>query len=196
MQVVDHKDSDYGKKVWLSRDEVSTLLNDAKDSERRIGYGLAALSGLRTQEVLSVSPDDVVDTQSGLMVRVTDGKGDKYRETPIPETLATTIRTVDDYRDDGPGTPIVSVSTTRGLRKWLERRREKLAEREDEPRWEHVSWHDLRRTWASSLSDCEVSDRLVMQWGGWDDLETFLDHYEGKYSPAAQKREREKVNWL
>jgi hypothetical protein len=42
----------------------------------------------------------------------------------------------------------------------------------------------------------DVDALLVCDWGGWDNLETFLEHYRGIYSPDVQKRERGKVGWL
>lgn len=75
------------------------------------------------------------------MLRVVVGKGDKPCETPIPPTLAESIRTVGDVRDAG------------------------------------------------------VDEQVALLWGGWADLETFLDHYRGEASPKAQRREREKVGW-
>jgi hypothetical protein len=36
----------------------------------------------------------------------------------------------------------------------------------------------------------------VCEWGGWNDLETFLEHYKGVMTPEGQLREREKVDWL
>lgn len=195
MNIHDHNSEEYGKKVWLSRSDVKLLLESAKNSERRIAYSLGVLCGLRTKEILQVAPSDIVNTSAGKMLVIREGKGDKYREVPIPPTLSTTINTVDDYRDGASTDPIVSVNSTRALRKWIERRRTALASEYDN-RWGYVSFHDLRRTWASALSDSGVKDRLVMSWGGWEDLETFLEHYEGKYSPEAQTREREKVEWL
>jgi integrase len=56
--------------------------------------------------------------------------------------------------------------------------------------------HDLRRTWATALASEDVDPLLVCDWGGWEDLETFLDHYRGTFSPEAQLRERQKVEWL
>jgi integrase len=56
--------------------------------------------------------------------------------------------------------------------------------------------HDLRRTWATRLNSAEVEATLVMDWGGWEDIETFLEHYRGTHAPEAQRREREKVDWL
>ena len=63
-------------------------------------------------------------------------------------------------------------------------------------RWNFVSMHDLRRTWATSLDNKSVDAMVVCDWGGWNDLETFLDHYRGTNSPEAQRRERDKVDWL
>jgi len=130
------------------------------------------------------------------MVRVWDGKGSKYRETPAPANLATTIETIDDFRDDPSDEPVLSVDSTRSLRRWVQGSREELAEETGDEGWHYLSTHDLRRTWATALANDEVDPLLVLDWGGWDDLETFLDHYKGMYSPAAQRRAREKVKWL
>jgi hypothetical protein len=35
-----------------------------------------------------------------------------------------------------------------------------------------------------------------MDFGGWEDIETFLEHYRGSYTPAVQRRELLKVDWL
>jgi hypothetical protein len=35
-----------------------------------------------------------------------------------------------------------------------------------------------------------------MEWGGWEDWETFRDHYLAEFSPEALRRERGKVSWL
>lgn len=51
-------------------------------------------------------------------------------------------------------------------------------------------------TFADGDHDHEVDPLIALEWGGWEDLETFLDHYKGAYSPAAQRRAREKVDWL
>jgi integrase len=130
------------------------------------------------------------------MLRVWDEKGDKFRETPIPENLATQIRTVADVRDDGPDEPVLSVSSTRALRRWLNGVTEEIADETGDPGWLEVTTHDLRRTWATSLADSGVDPLLALDWGRWEDLETFLDHYKGAYSPAAKRRAREKVEWL
>jgi integrase len=184
-------------KVWLSAGEADRLMAAADDTEERIAFGLGVRCGLRSVEWLNVVPRDVVDTDAGTMLRVWSGaKGDKFRETPIPSNLATTIRTVADVRDAGPDEPVLSVESTRTLRRWLASTAEELAEETDDSGWRHLSTHDLRRTWATALADAEVDPLLALEWGGWEDLETFLEHYKGAYSPAAKRRAREKVDWL
>jgi integrase len=77
----------------LSQDEVTALLDAADGTQQRIALALGARCGLRSHEVLDVAPDHVVDTDAGTMLRVHHGKGDEYRETPVPRDLVTTIRT-------------------------------------------------------------------------------------------------------
>ena len=129
------------------------------------------------------------------MLRVRDGKGGKYRETPIPTELATTISTVADVREASTSAPLLDV-TTRTLRRWVKKCALELVETTDDEGWRYLSFHDLRRTWATSLASSDVDPLVVLEWGGWADLETFLDHYQGAYSPEAQRRERGKVDWL
>jgi len=196
MNVQDHDSEDYGKKVWLSNGDVEQLMDAAEDTEQRIAFGLGAYCGLRSAEWLDVEPRHVVDSDAGKMLMVPDGKGGQYRETPIPETLASTIRAVGDM---GPGddVPVIqSASSTRVLRKWCSRARERLEDETDEPRWQYLSPHDLRRTWATNLRAAGADPLVVLAWGGWNDLETFLDHYQGTHSPEMQREERSKVDWL
>lgn len=195
MNLREHDNRD-DMKVWLSEGDVRQLVEAATSTEREIALSLGAKCGLRSHEVLSVSPDDVVDTDAGTMLTVQEGKGGKYRETPIPDNLATRIRTVGDVRDAGDSEPLLSVTTTQTLRNWIKSAREAVAAETGDDRWHHVSFHDLRRTWATSLASKDVDTLIVCDWGGWNDLETFLEHYRGSYSPEAQRREREKVDWL
>jgi integrase len=189
-------DDQDGRRVWLSDQEVNRLLEHFVDRQRRIAVALGARCGLRSHEVLDVGPAHVVDDDEvGTMLRVVAGKGDKPRETPIPPTLAESIRTVGDVRDAGVDEPIVDRST-RTLRRWVTNAGDELSEETGDDRWEFLSFHDLRRTWAGSLANSDVDEQVALLWGGWADLETFLDHYRGEASPAAQRRERGKVSWL
>lgn len=194
MNVIDHDDR--GKKVWLSIEETDQLLDEPDEIEQTIAFELGVRCGLRSREILNVVPDDVIDTDAGEMLKVPDGKGNKYRETPLPSTLKRQIQTVAEMRDEDRSEPIVSVTTTQSLRYWIQDSRETLSEATGDERWQYVSMHDLRRTWATQIAENDVDPLIVCQWGGWSDLETFLDHYRGSYSPEAQLRERDKVGWL
>jgi integrase len=189
------------KMVWLSSAEVDQLLDAADGPNQRLAYQLGVRCGLRSEEVTDVTPQDIQRQDGGPILLVREGKGDKYRETPIPPSVANTIETAAEYRDEPDDYPIVtSQSSTKGastrtLRRWIESTREGLADTED-PRWDNLTFHDLRRTWATQLKGEDVDALLVCDWGGWDDLETFLEHYRGTYAPDVQKRERRKVDWL
>jgi len=190
-----------GFKVWLSSDEIDQLIDAAPFAEAAIAFALAGRCGLRSAEVRDVCPSDINQTDAGPILRVV-GKGDKYREAWIPDELVTRIETAADFRDMPDHLPIVQSSgestkvSTRTLRRWIADAAADLVEETDDDGWSQVSFHDLRRSWATNLASAGVDPILVLDVGGWNDLETFLDHYRGSYSPEAHRREREKVEWL
>jgi integrase len=194
MLTEEHEDGD-GRRVWLDESEVGELLSNATEQKHRIAMALGARGGLRSHEIVQVAPDHVVTTDAGVMLTVPEGKGEKYRETPIPETLASSIRTIGEYRDEPIGEPVVP-NPTRTLRYWMQNYRETMAEGTGDDRWHFLTSHDLRRTWAGQLANADVDETVALRWGGWNDLETFLDHYRGEATAAAQRRERKKVDWL
>jgi len=185
----------------LSAAEVDQLLALVDgESNKRFAFALAARCGLRSEEVTAVTPEDVRDTDAGPMVIVRDGKGGKYRETPIPADLKREIDAAAEFRPHPDDWPVVTSQSdergvsTRTLRRWMQDARETLAQEDD--RWLHLTMHDLRRTWATHLKSEDVDAMLVCDWGGWEDLETFLEAYRGDFTPEAQRRERGKVGWL
>ena len=183
-------------KVWLSIDELDELIETTPDTEHRLMFELGGRCGLRSHEILDVSPSDVVNTDAGWMLRVWHGKGDKFRETPMPPELAIRIQSIDDVREAKSSAPIISTNSTRTLRRWTARGAQRMRERTGDEGWSHLSTHDLRRTWAGQLRAADVDALVVLPWGGWNDLETFLDHYKGEDTPETKRREREKVDWL
>ena len=200
MNLQEHEQKD-GFKIWLSEQEVNSLLDQAIHPRASIAFALGAKCGLRSHEIVELHPEDIVETDIGPMLRVEHGKGDKFRETPIPPELKTTIETAVEFREEGLNEPVIlntkgEPTTTRTLRNWLDQTRKQLADREDEKYWLEVNLHDLRRTWATALASKSVDPLICCDWGGWSNLETFLDHYRGTYSPEAQARERNKVEWL
>ncbi|WP_254544105.1 tyrosine-type recombinase/integrase [Halomarina pelagica] len=194
MQLKDYDERD-GKRVWLTTDEVDLLLEQTKTTEQRIALGLGARSGLRVSEIVDVTPTDVVNTSAGLRVRVWEGKGSKYRESPIPRDLHATIAAYGDVRDAGPDTPLVDKST-RTVERWVQLAAERCQAETADAGWQFLGPHDLRRTWGTLLVEAGVEPGMTMEWGGWEDWKTFREHYLGVYSPEMQRQEVAKVEWL
>jgi len=194
--LTEQHDTREGRRVWLDESEVELLIDEADRQQHRIAFELGARCGLRSHEILDVAPTDLLDTDAGRMLRVPEGKGDKYRETPIPGGLARAIEAVGASRNRPKTDPIIEVTTTRSLRGWIERYRKELAAEEEDERWRFLTTHDLRRTWAGHLANRDVDQQVALLWGGWNDLDTFLEHYRGEATARAQRREREKIEWL
>ena len=181
-----------GYRIWLDLDETDELLAAADSREERIAFALGVRSGLRVREIVSVEAKDVVSTSAGPRVRVWNSKGKEYREAPTTRDILAMAETVADLQ--GEETLLVDRST-----RWVQRHLDdvtgELAEQGDEM-WQYVTPHDLRRTWATLMSADIDDPLLIMDFGGWEDIETFLEHYRGSYSPAVQRRELSKVDWL
>jgi len=79
---------------------------------------------------------------------------------------------------------------------WWTRAGEQLTAQKEDDGWTYLTPHDLRRTWGTLLCEREVEPGLVMEYGGWEDWDTFREYYPGQYSVNAQQRVREKVPWL
>jgi len=105
MNLREHEQRD-GYKVWLSSNELDQLVEAAPNASAAIAFGLGGRVGLRSQEVADVTPKDIKGTDAGPIVRVV-GKGDKYREAWLPESLMTQIKTAAAFRDEPDHFPIV-----------------------------------------------------------------------------------------
>ena len=62
--------------------------------------------------------------------------------------------------------------------------------------WRYLGPHDLRRTWGTLLGESNVEPGIIMVWGGWEDWDTFREHYLGAYSPEMERRQAALVPWL
>jgi integrase len=194
MKQKDHPQSD-GRRVWLQRDEAKSLLDEASDTETKIAFGLGLRCGLRVAEIVDVKPRDLTDTEAGQYVRVQNGKNDKYRETPVPHSLAETISAYVDVAEVAPDEPIVD-RPTRWVQRRVERARDRLRAETGDEGWQYVTPHDLRRTWGHLLIEDDIDRGIVMEWGGWENWSTFREHYLGVYSMQKQQSARDKVAFL
>ena len=188
-------DAKAGKKCWLDRHEVELLLGAADSTAQAIAFRLMARCGLRRHEAVAVEPPDLVATDVGPRLRVWHGKGDKHREVPVPGDLKTTIEVYAEQRSEGPDTPLVDKSA-RTLQRWVTRAAERCHAETGDVGWQYLGPHDLRRTWGTLLVESGVEPGMIMVWGGWEDWETFREHYLGAYSPEMERRQAARVPWL
>lgn len=198
MRLEEHEEADGSMKVWLNQNEADHLMEVIDETIVKIAIGLGLRCGLRCKEILEVRPKDIATTEGCRMVRVQSGKGDKYRETPCPESLAATISAYTDVSDTKRTDEIVDV-TTRTVQRWVNRESRKAMRAEEghnDEAWKYLSPHDLRRSWGTILVGSGVEPSIVMSWGGWSDWPTFRKHYLGAQSIEMQMKEMEKVDWL
>lgn len=184
-----------GKAVILTASDLGLLYKSAKDTRQKIGFKLGGQCGLRSHEIIQVRPVDVIDGPAGPMVKVEHGKGDKYRETPLPNTLRETIEAYADVRPQPIDHPLLGIKT-RQFRRWVSEAADRCRAETKDDRWRHLSTHDLRRSWGNLLIAANVEHGQIMEWGGWSDWETFRESYLARYTPERQRQEREKVEWL
>jgi len=194
VRLSDYDEKD-GKQVWLTEDEVQMLLEEAKSGEQRRAFQLGAQAGLRRSEIVSVTVADFLNGPDGF-VRVWGdyAKRDKYREAPIPNDFEAFVRGV--TQDQEPDQPVVDVDGSTVYR-WVRRTAERLQAQTNDPGWQYLDVHDLRRSWGGHLLwNCGVLPTVVMEFGGWEDWDTFAQHYLGEITPEAQQRERSKIDYV
>jgi len=194
MRLKDYDTQD-GKRVWLSEREIQQFLDEAQGPRQRAAFLLGVRCGLRRDEILEVRPAHLHETEIGQVLRIWHGKGDKYREVPVPVELATIITTLADQEDVG-NARVVGTEHGSTIYRWVQGAGERLREETGDPGWSEIGPHDLRRSWGIRALEAGVLPSVVFEWGGWDDWQTFRDHYLAEFSPEALRRERAKVEWL
>lgn len=185
-----------GYRIVLTNNERQNLKESITNTKSRIAWSLASECGLRRNEIANVQYKHITQRDTGdYIVRVYEGKGDKYRETPCPSNLAVQIKTIEETADVDRDDHVIDHSMRTCIRH-LQRAAENLQNETNKDGYNYVGMHDGRRTWANSLLDDDVSPLQVMEWGSWDDWQTFRDHYLQDFSEKHQSEEIEKVNWI
>lgn len=190
----DRKD---GKRVWLSQDEIETVIDEAENTEQEIAFKLGAQCGLRRKEIARVRVKDLVTDEKGhyhLRVWEDYAKHNHYREPPVPDSVANKVEAMADFGDLDDNDQIIDY-TDKTVYRWLMRATDRLEAETGDEGWDRVDVHDLRRSWATHILGQGVLPSVVMSWGGWTDWETFRRHYLGEFSPEVLEREREKVKF-
>jgi integrase len=192
MRLKDYPERD-GKRVWLSEREIGILMDsvDSGHPQMSLAFELGVRCGLRRAEIVAVTPVDLKSNSTGDIIRVWDGKGDKYREVPATPEITGIARGLGKEPDE----PLVDVYAST-VYDWTKRARERARAKTGDEGWQFLGPHDLRRTWGVRLLEAGVLPSVVMSWGGWDDWITFRDSYLSELSPEALRRERGKVGWL
>lgn len=194
MYVENHPEN--GKACWMTRDELELLFSKRRSTRQLLAFELMANCGLRSREATDVCPQDVQPTPQGVyFVSIRSGKGDKYRQTPMPLTTATRVETYADAAgllDDDP----VLDTTTRSIRRWVDRAGKECYAETGDPDWTYVSPHDLRRSWGQNMRENGVEPGLLMEYGGWDSWDYFREHYMGQYSIEKQAEVIAGIDWF
>jgi Phage integrase family. len=156
----------------------------ADDWEREVAIQLMGRCGLRADEVSYPTRGRLRWSSSGdcwlLEVRGKDTSGGegKTRDAWVPDDVAENIQRFVSERERDTDDPIVSVSTS-SVRRWVREAARDLADEGAGDRWELVSSHDLRRSWATyHMVERGIDVRTMMSIGGWsnyDAIEPYLE---------------------
>jgi integrase len=183
-------DSGDETKCWLDfPDEVELLADEAREGgwERRIAVLLMGRVGLRASGVPTAKPEGLKRNDEGdyweLAVKGKNTKGGSKatRDAFVSDAVQRELSNYAKERDIAPSDPYIDASVD-SIRRWVREAREELASESD--RWQHVSSHDLRRSWATyHLVEKDVSVRVMMEIGGWSDYQS-IEPYLSKPSPS------------
>ena len=170
-------DSDDVTKCWLSPDELDHLERTAGETswEHEVAIQLMGRCGLRASEVGYPSDSNLRYSDDGdiwlfeVRGKNTKGRSKTARDVWMPEYVADDIHKYSRERGLSLSDPWVSASTP-SVRRWVKEAAQAVANRLDNQRWQSVSSHDLRRSWATlHLVERQVDVRTMMSVGGWSD---------------------------
>jgi len=181
MKIEPHDKQD-SYKVWLSDREQNQLLDYYDENPVRKLSVWLGLHGLRVSEIVDVKFEDFKQmdvSEERYVIRVRDGKTG-YRECPVSNDLYSLAKTIKNLQSLHKDDQIIDYSKS-SVRNWVQWAGEDLKQEEGK-HWQEIRTHDLRRTWATHTYWSISGDRsreIVMEWGGWTDVQTFVDNYLG-----------------
>ena len=189
-----------GYKVWLASKEMEDFINCANSASTRkdmterltIAVTLAGRAGLRAFEIGNARDEHKTDNNSTLTVP--EGKGGKYREVPMPKSIA--LLKFDSYLTNPATGRGVTVTT---IENWIRMIGKEYHRRYDDEDALKITPHDLRRSWGTLLTemtDPVLPNDIIMKWGGWTSRPVFDKHYLNVGSPDYEAEQRSKIPWL
>lgn len=179
-------DSNNKVKCWIDLEKEGSLLEEKardRDWEQEIAVQLMLRVGCRVSGIFSITPSSISWNEKGeyweVRVRGKNTKGGEktVRDAYLPDRVKENLDRYASERDIGANEQYVQKSKST-VRRWVSEIGEELADDMDEPRWKHLSSHDLRASWSNFwLVEKGTSVRIMMAIGGWssyDAIEPYL----------------------
>jgi integrase len=185
-----------GWRCWLSQSEQDRIVDYYSEQPKKQLAIELMLDGLRSEETTRVSKEDFRELEgdgeeSAWVVRVWESKTG-YREAPVSDETKQRGVMLANARGLSKGESLIDV-TERTVQRWVTEACESIGNETGNDDWHKVSAHDLRRTWGTSayyrlISEGGTTDvrEVIMQWGGWDDEDTFRNNYLGRVPDSLQ----------
>jgi integrase len=184
-------------KCWLDRNELAELEAAAArgDWKREIAVMLMGRCGFRADEVNYPGDAELRWSEDGecwfveIRGKNTRGGEPKLRDAWMPQDVEANVRRFSRERGRETGESWVDASKS-SVRRWVKEAASKVAEdAKQSERWQEVSSHDLRRSWATyHLVERQVDVRTMMSIGGWSNysaIEPYLaEPTEGRIGNA------------
>jgi site-specific recombinase XerC len=161
-------------KCWLSPDELGRLERAAGEDgwEREVALQLMGRCGLRASEVNYPSDEKLRYSEKGDLW-LFGGSRKEYERRLKKRSETRGCLTVWPMTSTNSAESVISRRQTRGStrvpsRRWVKEAAKRATTDADAARWNSVSSHDLRRSWATyHLVERQVDVRTVMSIGGW-----------------------------
>jgi len=176
---------DDGYRCWLSPSEQDQLVEYYSEEPRKQLAIELMLDGLRSEEVPRVATRDfrrLDSEEEAYKLRVREGKTG-WRECPVSNETRQKAVMLKNARSLTKEDPLVDVSA-RTIQRWIaDYAGPDLVDETGNTDWQYVSAHDMRRTWATSTYysiSAPYALEIILQWGGWEDRDTFVSNYLGK----------------
>ena len=178
-------------KCWMDYpNEVDQLIDEMREQswEARIAGLIMGKLGTRASGVVTARPKNLTYNSKGeywqlkIYAKNTKGGGKTVRDVYVPEQVKRELDNYQRERDLRPSDPYVDKSVDT-VRRWVREAGDRLSQQGSD-RWDHVSSHDFRRSWATyHLVEQDRSPRVMMEIGGWDSMEA-MEPYMSKPSPS------------
>lgn len=191
------------KKIWLTENQIETLINVANADFRTKDEGiimLGAKCGLRVSEIsrtkVKALYTEKVENNPEWFIRVKGKKTNqkksiskeelevKEREVYVPGEVARTLNTIIKHHDLVNNDPLIPSNkgghmNPDSIRQRIYKIAEKSYQKTGIEKFKYLSSHDLRRSWATIKKDEEGIDVWLLKnqggWGSFEAMKPYMD---------------------